>query len=165
MAAALGSTSVSAVSRDTLRRSIQTSMMGRLSGFDRRGYEVGEEDTRLPIDNIGTTAASTLTANGVSVLSCTAASSAIYTIDSVGGIYKQITQISSSTAGFQVQFGANAHVVSTLGTSFNQLVFAGLGHTANLFCVSTGSTDGNAGGVWLLTTAFTTAGGMSASTY
>lgn len=165
MAAALGSTSVPAVNRDALRRTMQTSMMGRISGFDRRGYEVGEEDTRLPIDNITSTAASTLSANGCSLLSCTVASSAIYSHDTVAGIYKQITQISSSTLGFAVQFGANAHLISTLGSSFNQLVFAGLGHTVNLFCVSTSSTDGTAGGVWLVTTTFTTAGGLSASTY
>lgn len=165
MAAALGSTSVTGISRDGLRRSMLTSLMGRLSGFDRRGYEVGEEDTRLPIDNITSTAASTLVANGLSLLSCTAASSAVYTIDTVGGIYKQITQISSSTLGFSVQFGANAHLVSTLGSSMNQLTFAGFGHTVNLFCAATGSSDGTAGGVWIVTASFSTAGGMSASTY
>lgn len=165
MAAGLGSTSVTAVSRDAIRRTMQTSMMGRLSGFDRKGYEVGEEDTKLPVDVITTTAATTLIANGFSLLAATAASSATYTIDSVAGIYKQITQISSSTLGFAVQFGANAQIVTTLGTSFNQIVFAGFGHTAGLSCVATGSSNGTSGGVWIATAAFTTASGMQLSTY
>lgn len=160
---ALGSTSITALSRESLRAQLVTSMLGRRAGVDVNGYEVGEQDTRLPVDVIGTTAASTLIANGASVLAATAASSATYTVDSpISGIYKQITQISSSTLGYAVRFGAGANLVTSLGTSFNQLLFAGVGHTANLFCVSSGS---GTGGTWLVTAGFTTASGMSATTY
>lgn len=162
---ALGSTSVTAVSRDTLRRQMFTSMLGQRAGMDVAGYEVGEQDTRLPIDVLTSTVNSSLSPNGASVLASTVASAATYTLNAaVAGIYKQITQLSSSTAGFTVQFGAGANLVTSLGTSFNQLVFAGVGHTANLFCVSTAG--GSQGGpVWLVTASFTTASGMNASTF
>lgn len=161
---ALGSTSVTAVSRDALRRQMFTSMLGIRAGMDFAGYEVGEQDTRLPIEVVGTTVNSSLSPNGASLLACTVASSATYTHQAVAGIYKQLTQISSSTLGYAVQFGSGANLVTSLGTSFNQLIFAGVGHTANLFCVSTAG--GSQGGpVWLVTAGFTTASGMSASTF
>lgn len=167
--AGLGSTSVVAQSRDVLRNQMVTSMMGRRAGMDKDEYEVGEQDTRLPVDVVQTTAPTSLSPNGFSVLACTVTSAATYSmLRAIPGIYKQITQISSSTGGFNVQFGANANIVSSLGSSFNQLTFAGIGHTASLSCISNGSTLGSSaggGGTWLLTTTFTTAGGMSASTY
>jgi hypothetical protein len=163
---ALGSTSLTAITRENLRGQMKTSMMGRRAGMDFNDYEVGEQDTRLPVDVLTSTVSSSLSPNGASVFACTAASSAIYTLqNAVPGIYKQLTQISSSTLGFAVQFGAGAQLVTSLGTSFNQLIFAGFGHTANLFCVSSGSTVGGTGGIYLVTAAFTTASGMQASTY
>jgi hypothetical protein len=163
---ALGSTSVTALSRETLRNQMKTSMMGRRAGMDNNDYEVGEQDTRLPIDNITSTVPTSLSPNGASLFSCTVASSAIHTLQNpVAGIYKQLTQISSSTLGIAVQFGPGAQLITTQGTSFNQLIFAGFGHTANLFCVATGSSVGGVGGIFLVTAAFTTASGMQASTY
>lgn len=163
---ALGSTSVTALSRQQLRNQMLTSMFGRRAGMDSNDYEVGEQDTRLPIDVLTTTASSSLSANGCSLLACTAASSATYTLQTpVAGIYKQLTQISSSTLGYAIQFGSGAQLVTSLGTSFNQLIFAGVGHTANLFCVATGSSAGGTGGIFLVTASFTTASGMQASTY
>lgn len=163
---ALGSTSVAALSRETLRNQMKTSMMGRRAGMDNNDYEVGEQDTRLPVDVITTTVPTSLSPNGASVFSCTVASSAIHTLQNpVSGIYKQLTQISSSTLGIAVQFGAGAQLVTSLGTSFNQLIFAGFGHTANLFCIATGSSVGGTGGIYLVTAGFTTASGMQASTY
>lgn len=156
---ALGSTSVSALTRESLRNQMITSMMGRRAGMDGRGYECGEEDTRLPIDNIASTVPTSLSPNGFSLLSCTAASSAAHTLQNpVPGIYKQITQISSSTLGIAIQFGAGAQIVTSAGSSFNQVVFAGVGHTASLACVST-----NGGGVWL--SASPASPGISFSTY
>ncbi len=158
---ALGSTSFTAVTRETLRNQMITSMFGRRAGMDQQGYEVGEQDTRLPIDNITTTAPTSLVPNGASVLSCTAASSAIQSmLLAVGGVYKQITQISSSTLGIVVQFGANAQIVTTAGTSFNQAVFAGVGHTVNLFCVSSSTANGP---IWLNSSPASP--GLSFSTY
>ena len=144
---ALGSTSVAGVTREQWRNQIQTTMFGRKAGYDQLGYEVGEQDTRLPIDNISTTVQSSLSPNGASVLSCTVASSSLQTmINAVAGIYKQITQISSSTLGIALQLGANAQIITTAGSSFNQVVFAGVGHTVNLFCVSSSTANGP---IWL----------------
>lgn len=142
---ALGSTAVTGQTRDGLRNLMKTSMFGRRAGMDNLDYEVGEQDTRLPVDNISTTVQTSLSPNGASVFSCTVASSALHTLQApVAGIYKQLTQISSSTLGIAVQFGANAQIVTTAGTSFNQIIFQGVGHTAGLFCSST-----NGGGIWL----------------
>lgn len=158
---ALGSTSITAQTRESLRNTMVTSMFGRRAGMDVLNYEVGEQDTRLPIDNIGTTAASSLSPNGASVLSCTVASSALYTMNvAVSGIYKQITQISSSTLGFAVQLGANANIITTAGSSFNQVVMAGVGHTVNLFCVSSSTANGP---IWL--SASPASPGMTFSTF
>lgn len=166
----IGSTVISAVTRESLRNQMETSMLGRRAGMDPAGYEVGEQDTRLPIDVVGTTAAGQVLApNGFSVIACTINSSfAVSLTGAVAGIYKQITQISSSTAITAVQFGPNANISSSLGSSFNQILFAGQGHTANLSCIASGSSLGSSaggGGTWLITTQFTTAGGMSLSTY
>lgn len=156
---ALGSTAVAGQSREQLRSMIKTSMFGRRAGMDNDDYEVGEQDTRLPIDNIGTTVQSSLSPNGFSLLSATAASSALYTLQKpVPGIYKQITQLSSSTLGFAVQFGPTAQIVTSAGSSFNQIVFAGIGHSASLACVST-----NGGGIYV--SASPASPGITFSTY
>jgi hypothetical protein len=158
---ALGSTSFTAVTREALRNQMVTSMMGRRAGMDVAGYEVGEQDTRLPIDNITTTAPTSLAPNGFSVLSCTAASSAIQTmLQAVGGIYKQITQFSSSTLGIAVQLGANANIVTSAGSSFNQIVFAGVGHCVSLACVSSSTANGP---IWM--SASPASPGVTYSTY
>lgn len=147
---ALGSTSIAAVTRNSLRRQMLTSMMGIRAGMDVAGYEVGEEDTRLPIDNVSTTVGTSLSPNGFSNLACTIASSATHTLLApVAGIYKQITQISSSTLGIVVQFGANANIVTSAGSSFNQMVFAGVGHCASLSCMSTSTGNGP---IWISAT-------------
>lgn len=155
----LGSTAITGQSRESLRSQMKTSMMGRAAGYDFNGYEVGEQDTRLPVDNISTTISTSLAANGASVFSCTSASSAIHTLQNpVAGIYKQLTQISSSTLGIALQFGAGAQIVTTAGSSFNQITFAGVGHTASLFCASTAG-----GGIWL--SASPASPGLTFSTY
>lgn len=158
---ALGSTSVAAMSREALRNQILTSMFGRRAGMDVNGYEVGEQDTRLPVDVITTTVGTSLNPNGQSLLSCTVASSATHTLQSpVSGVYKQITQISSSTLGIAVQFGANANIVTSAGSSFNQITYQGVGHTANLFCVSTSTANGP---IWI--SGSPASPGLSFSTY
>ncbi len=172
MGVGLLSTSLaSGLSRESLRNQIFTSLFGRRCGMDSAGYEVGEQDTRLPIDLISSTASGqTLSPNGFSLLASSTGGFAISLTGAVPGIYKQITQISSATgsSGFAVQFGTNAQIISSLGSSYNQILFAGLGHTANLTCVASGTSVGSSvggGGLWLITTTFTTAGGMSLSTY
>lgn len=144
---ALGSTSVPSASRDAMRRTMVTTLFGRLAGFDSLGYEVGEQDTRLPIDNIGTTVPTSCSPNGFTNFSCTVASSATHTMNvGVAGIYKTLTQISSSTLGIVVQFGSAANIVTSAGSSFNQITFAGVGHTAGLACVSSSTANGP---IWL----------------
>lgn len=158
---ALGSTAVPAVTKEALRSKMITSLFGRRAGLDAKGYEVGENDTRVAIDNIGTTVNSSLSENGVSLFSSTVASSGIYTLfGGVSSVYKTLTQISSSTLGFVVQFGANANIVTTAGTSFNQITFQGVGHTASLQAVSDST---GAGAVWI--SASPASPGLSFSTY
>ena len=162
------STAVTAVSRENLRNAMITTMMGRRAGMDVRGYEVGEEDTRLPVDVITTTAQSSLLPNGFSIIACTVASSAVYTLQNpVAGIYKQITQITTSTGTAtngqaNIQFGATANIVTSAGSSFNQCSLAGIGHTLSISCVTTAG--GSAGGpVWV--SASVASPGITFSTY
>ena len=158
---ALGSTSIAAVTREGLRNQMKTSMMGRRAGMDPYDYEVGEQDTRLPIDNIASTISTSLVPNGFSNFSCTSVSSAVHTmLAPVSGIYKQITQISSSTLGIDVQFGPNAQIVTSAGSSFNKLTLAGVGHSASLSCVSTSTSNGP---IWICTTPASP--GIAFSTY
>jgi len=161
---ALGSTNAVPQSRETLRNLMVTSMMGRRAGMDINGYEVGEQDTRLVVDAITTTAATSMNGAGATLLAATAASSAVYTIlNPVAGVYKLITQLTSATTlGYAVQFGANANIVTTAGSSFNQIVFGGVGHVASLFCASTGGSSAG-GPVWITCSPAIT--GMSFSTY
>lgn len=160
---AIGSTGVAGQSRASLRRQMMTSMMGARAGMDNLGYEVGEEDTRLPIDNITSTVPTSLSPNGFSNFSCTATSSAAHTLlQAVAGIYKTLTQISSSTLGIAVQFGPNANLVTTAGSSFNQIIFAGVGHTIGLACISTAG-GANGGSVWVATSP--PSPGLTISTY
>jgi hypothetical protein len=160
---AIGSTGIASQTREQMRNSMETSLFGRRAGIDVRGYEVGEEDTRLPIQNISTTVATSCVVNGFTNFTCTAASSAIQTLqDAVTGIYKTLTQLSSSTLGIAVQFGASANVVCTAGSSFNQIIFAGVGHTVGLACVSTAG-GSNGGPVWIATSP--PSPGLTFSTY
>jgi hypothetical protein len=138
-----GSTSISSLTREQLRSQIVTSLFGRRAGLDANGYEVGHQDSRTPIDNITTTAATSLIPNGCSVLSATPASSAIYTMfQATAGVYKEITQISTPAVGFQIQLGDNAHIVTTAGTSFNQITIGGVGGGINMFCISSSTATG-----------------------
>ena len=142
--ATMTSTTIPALSRESLRNQMKTTMMGRRAGMDNNDYEVGEQDTRLPIEVITTTAASSLSPNGFTNLASTVASSAVYTLLApVSGIYKTITQVcSGTTLGFAVQFGTNAQIITTAGSSFNQIVFGGIGHSICMVCVSTSTSVG-----------------------
>lgn len=165
--AGLGSTAIAGISRETMRNQIVTSEYGRRSGLDNQGYQVGEFDVRTVIDNLGTTVNSSLSASGISIFSSTVASSATYTLfGGVAGVYKQLAQVSSSTLGFTVQFGANAQIVSTLGTSFNQLLLQGFGASVNLFCAATGTSVGSTqGAFWIVTGTLQSTSTVGHSTY
>src|SRR6267378_513516 len=151
---ALSSTQLHAITKEALRQQGITNIYGRRAAIDPAGYEVGEQDTRTPIDVISTTVNSSLTPNGFTLLACTIASSAIYTLQGgVESIYKTITQVSSSTAGFQVQFSPGGFIVTSAGSSFNQITFQGVGHTVNLACVvpssGPGSSVSTGGAIWI----------------
>ena len=166
--AGLSSTAVTALTREALRNQMKTSMMGRRAGMDNNDYEVGEQNTRLPVEVITSTVQSSFAPNGFTVLACTVASSAVYTMQNpIVGIYKQITQITTSTGTAtngqaNIQLGANANIITSAGSSFNQCVLAGIGHTLSLVCVSTAG-GANGGPVWL--SASVASPGISFSTY
>lgn len=167
MAVGLGTTSLANITRETMRNLIVTSEYGRRSGLDALGYQVGEFDVRTVIDNIITTVPTSLSASGISVFSATTASSAAHTLfTGVPGVYKQLAQISSSTLGVQVKFGANAMIVSTFGTSFNSLTFKGFGASVNLFCLASGTSLGSSeGALWLATGTLQSSDTITHTTY
>jgi hypothetical protein len=162
------STAVTATSRETLRGQMFTSMFGRRAGIDSRGYECGEEDTRLPTEVITTTAQSSLMPNGFSLLAATVATSAVYTLQNpVVGVYKSISQITTSTGSATngqntIQFGATANIVTSAGSSFNAMTLTGIGHVGSLVCVSTSGGSGP-GPVWI--SASVASPGITFSTY
>ena len=163
---AIAAANLHAITKEQLRHQSITGVWGRRAGMDPSGYEVGEQDTRTPIDVIGTTAASSLAPNGFSLLGATAAGT--YTcLVAIESVYKTITQVSSSTLGYTVQFGAGAQIVTSAGSSFNQILFQGIGHTANLACVvpssGVGSSVSTAGPVWI--TCSPASPGLTFSTY
>ena len=142
-----GSTAVLAQTREQYRNTIITTLYGRRAGMDNQGYECGEYDTRGVIDNIGTTVGTSCSPSGATVFSCTSVSSATHTL-LIGqvGVYKLLTQTCSSTLGIVVQFGSAAQLVTTAGTSFNQITFQGQGHVASLFCANASTANGP---IWL----------------
>ena len=123
---------------ETLKNTaLQTSIRGRRLGLTQDDYLVGVKDLQKQVEDISSTAASTISAFGFTRLMSTAASSAIYTVaQHVAGIEKRIAQTSSSTLGFAVRFPSGTNVYTTAGTSFNQLVFAGAGNVVALSALS-----------------------------
>lgn len=159
--ASLGSTSITAITRNLYRNTILTSIHGRRNGLDARDYQVGYSAIREDIDAITTTAATSLTASGLSVLCATPASSAIYTLtNAAAGVRKSITQTSTPAVGFQIQFGANANISTTAGSSFNQATISQQGATLGLFCISSSTANGPQ---WTVTGVIST--GIAFSTY
>ena len=126
---------------EVLRNQYLTSLYGRRAGIDPNAYEIGPKDFRVQIENIGTTAASSLSSFGISCLSCTVASSAIYTLQPIDGIGiqgKQIIQTSTSTLGYIVKCSTNpvTNLLTTGGSSFNQMTFSCLGALQELVSIS-----------------------------
>ena len=123
---------------DKLRNQILTSLYGRRDGIDKDEYNIGPKDFRVQIENITTTAASTIANFGITVLSCTVSSSAIYTMPApVPGVQgRQIFQASTSTLGYAIQLPAGVTILATNGSSFNQMVFYGLGAALELSALS-----------------------------
>jgi hypothetical protein len=123
---------------NTLRNQYLTSLYGRRAGIDPNEYEIGPKDFRVQIENILTTAATTLSNFGITCLGCTVVSSAIYTLQggAPGVQTKQIVQTSSSTLGYVIQAGSSVTFLTTGGSSFNQMTFACIGATQELIALS-----------------------------
>lgn len=123
---------------DKLRNQILTSLYGRRDGIDKDEYNIGPKDFRVQIENITSTAASTLSNYGITCLSCTATSSAVYTMTApVPGVQgRQIFQASTSTLGYAIQLPAGVTILATNGSSFNQMVFYGQGAALELSAIS-----------------------------
>ena len=134
---------ITAISREQLRSQMITSTFGRRNGLGPNDYEVGSQDTRLPVDILSSGSTATPAApNGCTVLN--SSSSGIWTLSSAmqQGIYKELVQVCTSTLGLVVQMPAGVTIISTLtsGSSqnpANQITFQGLGHALNLFSVTT----------------------------
>ncbi len=164
---ALTGTSVAAVSREQLRNQMETSFFNRRAGVDFNGYEVGENDTRTIIQNFASSIGSTNVAEGTSInpagvtcFSATLASSGPYTLFApVPGVYKQLAMITSqytTSAPAIIQFGPNGGLITTAGSSFNQIALGGLGHIVNLLALTSPSSAG-AGGLWTVTAGYPSA--------
>ena len=146
-----------AISLDQLRNLIVTGWYGRRDGLDANDFEVGPKDLRTQVQDINTTAATTVYNYGYTNLMCTAASSAVYTIPApTVGIFKTIVQTCTSTLGYAVQAPSGVNFVTTAGSSFNQVVFQGIGQTGDLIALTTAKYAIRAGAA---------GSGMVASTY
>lgn len=127
-----------ALSLDQLRNQILTSFFGRRAGHDSNDFYIGSKEFRVQVEDITTTAASTLANYGISVLKCTIASSAVYTLATppVGLQAKQIIQTSSSTLGYAIRAQSGVNFVTSAGSSFNQLTAQGVGAYIELTAIS-----------------------------
>ena len=145
---------ITAQTVEQLRSQSLTNLRGRRDGIDNAGYSVGCPDHRLPIDN-GTSGSTATQFSPVGLSVLNSSSSAIFSMAlPIPGTYKQLTQVSTSTLGLVVQAGAGVKIISSAGSSANQITFAGLGHTINLFAASSAT--------WLATG---TGAGITLSTY
>ena len=170
---ALNGTSVPACNREQLRSQMETSFFNRRAGVDFGGYEVGENDTRTIIDNFASSIGSTNVAQGtscnpagVTVFSATNASSGPFSLFApVPGVYKQLAMVTSqysTAAPAIIQFGPNGQLITTAGSSFNQIALGGVGHIINLLALTSPSSAG-AGGIWTVTAGYPS--GVVFSTY
>ena len=139
-------------SLDQLRNQIVTSWYGRKDGMDVNEFEVGPRDLRVQVQVITTTSLSSAAAPssgvayfGITQLACTSGAG-VYTMSGPNeagifggpppGIIKTIVQTCTSTAGFTIQVPSGVNISGTGGSSFNQMVFLSMGHTASLTAVS-----------------------------
>ena len=159
---------------ETLRNTIRTQIYGRRLGLDqtkdeittfggtqmRGGFLVGHMGQRLPIQYVGTTAASTLYFSGFIELA-TAASTQTFNAP-IPGVEVIITQTATSTAGIQLRL-TNGNFNTTTGSSPNQITFSGQGAAVRLLGLSTALAAVT--GVWPSGTSGVTTGYVSFSTY
>lgn len=127
---------------EQLRNQIKTGIYGRRFGIDNyrptaEEYLVGAADLRKLVENVTTTAGTSLASHGYSILSATTASSAINTLQApVPGIDKVIVQTNTSTLGHQIQLAAGTNVGTSTGSSANQITFLAQGAAVRLTALS-----------------------------
>lgn len=129
---------------EQLRNQIKTGIYGRRIGLDNyrvspvpEEYLVGFADNRKAVEQITTTAGSSLASHGFSLLSATTASSAINTLQApVPGVQKVIVQTNTSTLGHQIQLAAGTNVGTSTGSSANQITFQAQGASVTLTALS-----------------------------
>ena len=133
-----------------LRQAIRTSLWGGRLGLDttpdqnatygtgltvmRGGLLAGIPGIRLPIQFVGTTAASTLFFSGFVELA-TAPSTQTFNAP-IPGAQVTVTQTATSTAGIQLRL-TNGNFNSSTGSSGNQITFWGQGASVTLLGLST----------------------------
>lgn len=139
------------LSLESLRNAIRTSIYGRRLGLDttndqativggvlmRGGNLVGVPGIRYPIQFVTATGGSSVYPSGYVELSCTAASSAINSIQApIPGLEVTIFNSATSTLGHVIQ-SSGANFQTTQGSSQNQFVLLGQGNGVCLIGVST----------------------------
>jgi hypothetical protein len=136
---------MAALSLETLRDNIRTSIYGRRLGLDntsdnvagarqRGGFLVGFAGARLPIQAVTTTAASTLYPSGYIELATNPSTQAFAA--PIPGAEVTVTQTATSTAGIQLRL-TNGNFNTSTGSSANQITFWGLGASVRLAGLST----------------------------
>jgi hypothetical protein len=144
---------MSALSLETLRNAIRTSIYGRRLGLDniadqagppvgagasalRGGFLVGVYGMRLPVQTPTTTTPTTLVPAGYIELGATTASTNTFAAP-IPGAEVTITQTATSTLGHQIKLTAGNFNSST-GSSAISCFFWGQGATARFVGLSTG---------------------------
>jgi hypothetical protein len=137
---------MAALTLETLRNQIRTSIYGRRLGLDqtpdniagfgqRGGMLVGVPGVRLPIQTMTTTTPTTMYPSGYIELGATTGST--NTINApVPGLEVTITQTATSTLGMAVRL-TNGNFNSSTGSSANQVTLWGQGVTARFVGLST----------------------------
>lgn len=139
---------MAALTLDSLRNAIRTSIYGRRLGLDttpdpnatfggsnmRGGFLVGTIGARLPIQYVGTTVASTLFFAGYIELAT--APSTVTFANPIPGATVTITQTATSTAGQQIKL-SNGNFNSSTGSSAISMFLWGQGVSVTLLGLST----------------------------
>ncbi len=127
-----------ALSLESLRSLIQTSLFGRRLGFDPGGFLVGAPDVRVPIEDISTTAATSCLPYGhTRILTSGSSQTSNNTLQApVPGVRKTFSLQSTST-GNQIITATNAAFLAASGSSVAVINLQGQGAFVDLIAVTT----------------------------
>lgn len=130
---------MSSITNETLRSQIRTSIHGRRLGLDDYGCLVGPLDIRVNVEEIATTAATSFTPTGLTVLTTAIISTGptSNTLQApIPGTFKTLFLNSTSTGANTVTF-TSASLYLTSMTSAASVTLVGEGACLNLFARST----------------------------